>query len=119
MMDLKKIKKQLEKESKAIKKELKRFAKKDKKLKGDYDTVFPDFGSAKDDNALEVTLYGDTLPVEYNLETRLLSIEKALQRIKNKTYGICINCKKPIQEKRLEVIPETELCLNCKQKNVS
>lgn len=118
-MNLRKIKKQLEKEKKAIQKELKRFAKKDKKLKNDYDTVFPDLGTASDANALEVTLYGDTLPIEYNLETRLLSIAKALQRIKNKQFGICINCKKPIGEKRLEIIPETELCLNCKQKNAS
>jgi len=116
-MNLKKIKKQLEKERKAISRELKRFAKKDKKLKGDYDTAFPDLGTASDANATEVTIYGDTLPVEYNLETRLLAIDKALERIKNKTFGFCTNCKKPIEEKRLEIVPETELCLNCKQKN--
>lgn len=116
-MNLRKVKKQLEKEKKAIQKELKRFAKKDKKLKADYDTIFPDLGTAADASALEVTLYGDALPVEYNLETRLLTINKALARIQNKTFGICIKCKKPIEKKRLEIMPETELCLNCKQKN--
>lgn len=116
-MNLRKIKKQLEKEKNAIEKELKRFAKADKKIKGDYDTIFPDLGTQKDANALEVTIYGDTLPVEYNLETRLLTIEQALERLKNKQYGFCLKCKKPIDEKRLEIIPETEFCLNCKQKN--
>lgn len=117
-MNLRKIKKQLTKEKKALQKELKRFAKKDKKIKGDYDTVFPDLGREQDANATEVTIYGDTLPVEHNLELRLLAINKALQRIKNKKYGICINCKKEINPKRLEIIPETELCLSCK-KNAS
>lgn len=116
-MNLKKIKKQLLKDKKAMQKELKRFAKKDKKIKGDYDTIFPDFGTAQDANAMEVTLYGDTLPIEHNLEIRLLAIDKALERIKNKTFGFCTNCKKPIGEKRLEIMPETELCLSCKQKN--
>jgi len=115
-MNLKKIKKQLTKEKKVLQKELKRFAKKDKKIKGDYDTVFPDLGTEKDANATEVTIYGDTLPVEYNLETRLLAIERALQKIKNKQYGICIKCKKQIKPKRLEIIPEAEFCLTCKQK---
>ncbi|PIP17034.1 MAG: hypothetical protein COX44_02065 [Candidatus Portnoybacteria bacterium CG23_combo_of_CG06-09_8_20_14_all_37_13] len=116
-MNLKKIKKQLERERKAINRELKRFTKRDGKLKNDYDTIFPDLGTASDANAIEVTIYSDTLPVEYNLETRLLAINKALERIKNKTFGFCTNCKKPIEEKRLEIVPEIELCLICKQKN--
>lgn len=116
-MNLKKIKKQLEQEKRALKKELKKFAK--EKSKGDYQTVFPDLGSAQDDNALETALYSDILPVEHNLELRLQLIEKALVRIKNKTFGICTKCKKPISAKRLEIIPETDLCLKCKKNNAS
>jgi len=114
-MNFKKVKRQLEKEKRDIQRELKRFAKKDKKLKGDYDTIFPDLDTASDANATEVTIYSDILPVEHNLETRLLAIDKALERIKNKAFGFCINCKKPIEEKRLEILPETEFCLDCKK----
>lgn len=112
-MNLKKIKKQLVQEKRALAKELQKFAK--EKSKGNYQTVFPDLGSAQDENAAEVTLYGDILPVEHNLELRLQAIEKALERIKNKTFGICTKCKKKISQKRLEIIPETELCLRCKK----
>jgi RNA polymerase-binding transcription factor DksA len=118
-MNLKKIRKQLEKEKKLIKKELKRFAREDKKVKGDFDTIFPDLGSQQDANAMEVRIYGDTLPVEYNLELRLQAIERALQRIKENRYGICTKCKKPIEPKRLEIIPETEVCIKCKQRRLT
>ena len=113
---LKKIKKILEKEKKDLRKELNKLAKKDTKPKGDFDTIFPNLGQQQDDNAIEVTLYGNTLPIEHNLETRLLNAEKALLAIKNKKYGICKACNKEISQARLEIMPETELCIKCKQK---
>lgn len=111
---IKKIKKELEKERKIIIKELKRFASQDAKPRGDFDTLFPDIGDQQDENAIEVTLYGNTLPVEYNLETRLQNIEKALERIKNNEYGKCRVCKQQISQARLEIIPESDLCIKCK-----
>ncbi len=48
-------------------------------------------------------------------ETRLLSrIDKALERIENNTYGICLNCGKYIQKARLEAVPHARFCINCK-----
>lgn len=44
---------------------------------------------------------------------RLVSIRKALKRIDDEQYGFCLECDEPISEKRLEVAPETELCLDC------
>ena len=41
-------------------------------------------------------------------------IQEALQRIKEKTYGICENCSKPIGLKRLSHIPYAKLCIRCK-----
>lgn len=44
---------------------------------------------------------------------RLVAVRKALKRIDENQYGFCLECDEPISEKRLEVAPETELCLDC------
>ncbi|MBD3653418.1 TraR/DksA family transcriptional regulator [Kangiella sp.] len=44
---------------------------------------------------------------------RLVAVRKALKRIEEEQYGFCLECDEPISEKRLEVAPETELCLDC------
>ncbi len=44
---------------------------------------------------------------------RLVAVRKALKRIDESQYGFCLECDEPISEKRLEVAPETELCLDC------
>lgn len=44
---------------------------------------------------------------------RLVAVRKALKRIDDEQYGFCLECDEPISEKRLEVAPETELCLEC------
>lgn len=44
---------------------------------------------------------------------RLIAVRKALKRIEDRQYGFCLECDEPISEKRLEVAPETELCLDC------
>lgn len=50
---------------------------------------------------------------------KLLAIDEALQRIKDKTYGICEcgceNCEGEIQLGRLKVLPFTRLCVRCQE----
>jgi DnaK suppressor protein len=46
----------------------------------------------------------------------LQAIEEALQRIDKGTYGICRDCGNPIAEARLNAIPWTRVCINCKEK---
>ncbi|NPA16397.1 TraR/DksA family transcriptional regulator [Persephonella sp.] len=41
----------------------------------------------------------------------LREIDKALERMKDGTYGLCEVCGKPIEEKRLEALPWTTLCI--------
>jgi DnaK suppressor protein len=48
-----------------------------------------------------------------NEEDLLKSIDAALERIEEGTYGICTNCGKPIGEERLEALPWTDLCIDC------
>jgi DnaK suppressor protein len=50
---------------------------------------------------------------------KLVAIEEALQRIKEKTYGVCEcgceNCEGEIGLGRLKVLPFTRLCVRCQE----
>jgi DnaK suppressor protein len=46
---------------------------------------------------------------------KLHAIDDALQRIKDKTYGICESCEGEIQLGRLKVLPFTRLCVKCQE----
>ena len=40
-------------------------------------------------------------------------IEKALERIARKEYGVCLSCEKTIPDNRLRAVPWTRLCVDC------
>src|SRR5580765_1327657 len=48
---------------------------------------------------------------------KLLAINEALQRIKEKSYGLCESCEGEIQLGRLKVLPFTRLCVKCQEEN--
>lgn len=48
---------------------------------------------------------------------KLHAIDEALERIKDKTYGICESCEGEIQLGRLKVLPFTRLCVRCQEEN--
>jgi RNA polymerase-binding protein DksA len=54
--------------------------------------------------------------LEENSEQVLKSIDGALQRIANGTFGICETCGQPISEERLEAIPYATQCIDCRRK---
>lgn len=43
----------------------------------------------------------------------LYKIDEALKRIDDKTFGICLECSKPINKSRLKVVPFAEYCVPC------
>lgn len=47
------------------------------------------------------------------------AIEEALARMKQGTYGVCEVCKQPISKARLEAVPWTHLCRECKERERS
>jgi DnaK suppressor protein len=52
-----------------------------------------------------------------NNERQLLQmVEKALARIREGSFGECINCGKEINAKRLEAVPWTRHCIECQEK---
>ena len=117
---LQNLKQKLEKEKETLEKELESFAKRDKKLPGDWDTKYPKFngeagGSALERAADEVEEYATRLPIEYTLEIKLKDTNLALEKIKTGKYGVCEKCKKAISIKRLKILPEARLCRKCKE----
>lgn len=104
------------KEKKAfLEKELSGFAQKSEDS-DDWQTKHPDFmGRPLDEEADEIEAYENALPVEHALELDLKNVNLALEKIKKGEYGICENCKKEIDKKRLEVLPQARICLDCKQ----
>lgn len=42
-------------------------------------------------------------------------IDEALARMDEGTYGLCVSCGNPIQEKRLEAVPWARHCIQCQE----
>ena len=53
------------------------------------------------------------LELKRRQENQLLRIENAFKRLAKGQYGLCGKCKKPIEEDRLEVFPDTVTCVRC------
>ena len=50
-------------------------------------------------------------------DTKLLrAIDEALHRVAHGTYGVCIDCEESIAHVRLDAVPWTRVCLDCKEK---
>jgi RNA polymerase-binding transcription factor DksA len=65
---------------------------------------------------------GDTISVERERDLMLSAsarqiveeIDRALERIKNRTYGLCVPAGRRISVERLEALPYAETCVDCK-----
>ena len=68
-----------------------------------------DMATSTFDRELDATLEG-------NEERLLQAIDAALQRIEDGTYGICSKCGEAIPEERLEALPWTTVCIDCKRR---
>ncbi len=50
-------------------------------------------------------------------ETRLLrSVEAALARFDDETFGVCLRCDEEIPERRLRAVPWASYCLDCQER---
>ena len=54
--------------------------------------------------------------LEENEERVLAAIDDALKRIDQGTFGTCRSCRQPIAIERLEALPYTTQCIDCKRK---
>jgi DnaK suppressor protein len=48
---------------------------------------------------------------------KIIEIDEALERIEDKTYGICEECGKRITSNRLNIMPFARLCVPCKSES--
>jgi DnaK suppressor protein len=55
------------------------------------------------------------LAVSENDSRQIQLINEALERIEDEEYGLCQNCEKPINPKRLDAIPWARYCLSCQE----
>ena len=46
---------------------------------------------------------------------RLHAVRDALARIDADTFGVCLECEKEIDSRRLAAVPWTALCINCQE----
>jgi len=109
------IKAKLKEEKEKLERGLGKFAHKNPKVKGDYDTNFPDYGDDDCENVAEVAQYDTNLKVEETYEKKLRDIKKTLKRLEKGDYGICTYCKNPMEEKRLRARPTSGACVSCKK----
>lgn len=67
----------------------------------------------------------DNYEVEFSLgrasdeQNIMYTIDEALKRVEDGSYGSCTQCGKQIPKKRLNALPHTELCIACQSKNES
>lgn len=45
----------------------------------------------------------------------IAAIDKALDRIKNNSYGLCLACHNPVETVRLDCFPEAAFCSGCQE----
>ena len=57
------------------------------------------------------------LALEKQTKEHLAEVEHALRKFEEGTYGRCDNCGQSIDPARLEVLPQANLCMNCKTKD--
>lgn len=112
---LQELKTLLEKEKETLHAELRSIATPDPKMKGDWDAQFPQFETEEygshaslEEEADEVEEYESKLAAEQSLESRLVEVEKALERIEKGTYGVCAQCGQEISLERLRANPAAE-----------
>jgi len=77
-----------------------------------------EFGNDVEDNteeAAEAEEFANNLAVGGVYRERLTEIDSALSKIADGSYGICEGCSREISEKEMTLVPETDLCEECKK----
>lgn len=64
--------------------------------------------------ASELTEINTVLSIIHEERRKLQDIEHALQQVQEGVYGVCERCGQPIDPERLEAVPESTYCFNCK-----
>jgi DnaK suppressor protein len=63
--------------------------------------------------------WSHAMGIRADLEARLEEVDRALARVDDGTYGICVDCGRPIPHERLLARPGAERCVGCAQRRAS
>ncbi len=80
-------------------------------------TVEVTFDEGFADAAQTTSERAKTLSLAEGLRQRLAEARAAVARIEKGSYGLCESCGKQIPADRLEAVPCTPVCIECKQKD--
>lgn len=114
---IKYFKEKLDEEKARLENDLSQVGKKNPEVTGDWEATPPDFGSEVSDTGDMASAFEEMenrSAVEDSLEERLMNVNKALQAIKDGSYGVCSvgEKKHPIELKRLEANPASTECVD-------
>ncbi|HVL32514.1 MAG TPA: TraR/DksA C4-type zinc finger protein [Actinomycetota bacterium] len=99
-------------------------------LRSDLRNQLADLGANPDEDSLDNVEYdggfadsaqstaerGKVLALIDRLRDQLRQVDHARLKMEQGTYGKCESCGEPIGPERLEALPYSTLCVNCKQK---
>jgi DnaK suppressor protein len=71
------------------------------------------FGKRVGDGTTEAISRRNDIGIGTSLEVSEQRLLRALAKVEDGSYGICDSCGKPIAPARLEVAPESVLCIDC------
>lgn len=109
-------KEKLLEEKRRLEAELKRIREQPPAGEGTYPSRFPHAeGRAPDEEAEEVEQFANLTALEGTLQSRLSSVEGALEHMAKGKYGTCERCGKSIPRERLLHSPEATACTACAQ----
>jgi DnaK suppressor protein len=76
----------------------------------------PDSGAADPlDQAASASIEELAISLQKQQQKEYSRIVKALEMIEKGSYGICIDCGAPIEERRLQVYPDAMRCMECQR----
>lgn len=112
-MNTQHFKELLETEKRTLEEELSTVARKNPSQKGDWEAIDPpgDIDRADEDEVAEnIDQYETNIGIVNQLEPRLAEVNAALEKIENRTYGVCEVGGEAIEEDRLEAKPAATTC---------
>ena len=65
------------------------------------------------DVAADIYERGKTISLIRNLENKLHSLDRAIDLASKGAHGICEKCGEKIPQERLNIVPETTVCVRC------
>ncbi len=81
-----------------------------------YAVNYPDYGDDEESQVTELEDYGGNISLEKNLAKELKEIKRSLKKLDEDTYGLCANCGKEIEPKRIRACPTAAICINCEKR---